>query len=178
MRFGKKWVKEAYCGEYPTALLRTCIVYSLLASSKKLKIIDLGCGNGLLSFALSQRHDVVGIDKSREMIASARKRGGKFICSDISNAKGKYDVVIAMGLIYHLQNEDLLFKKATQLLKRNGMLILSFRNKLYKKRKDKRGTHTLEGIKKLGERYMRFYSYNGVYKKPTPQSIVCFKKGN
>lgn len=74
-----------------------------------MKLLDLGCGTGLLGQVLKEKYgfdNIVGLDVSEEMLARAREKGvyKRLVCSyvtsdrvdDIKNAE--YDAVLAAGV--------------------------------------------------------------------------------
>jgi putative AdoMet-dependent methyltransferase len=74
-------------------------------------IIDFGCGTGNLCGVLSGKINVIGIDKSIEMIQEGKKKYPKmnFIeCSilDVSNIKEKADIVVSSYVLHGLNEEE------------------------------------------------------------------------
>lgn len=104
---------------------------------KDKEVLDIGCGNGSLSFfAASRGCQVLGIDVSRKSIAGCqlnRRRLGfkylKFQVKDLNNPKleiaDKFDIVICSEVLEHLQNDFQILKRVYQLLKPGGTLFLS-----------------------------------------------------
>ena len=103
-----------------------------LKSKHRLKIIDLGCGRGWITNALSKYGDLVGIDLS---ISAAKKLYPhlKFIQANIvtDEIKGKYNIVVSSEVIEHLSFEyqRIYVKKAYNLLNEAGYIILTTPNK-------------------------------------------------
>src|SRR4051812_14786057 len=53
---------------------------ALLSPKSHERILDLGCGDGTLTFQLQQMcKECIGIDKSPRMIEAARKKGCKYL---------------------------------------------------------------------------------------------------
>lgn len=76
-------------------------------------VLDLGCGTGGHAVVLAQRgYDVVGVDRSEDMLRAARARGSsaRFLLADITRlALGEqFDAVAIMFAVlgYQLTNED------------------------------------------------------------------------
>ncbi|CAG8779341.1 10127_t:CDS:2, partial [Acaulospora morrowiae] len=70
---------------------------SLLSPESHERILDLGCGDGTLTFKLQQMcKECIGIDKSQKMIEAARKKG----CKNLSVVDGEKleDWVVEQGL--------------------------------------------------------------------------------
>ena len=144
------WVLNAYKAagyDYPTAFHRARIVLKFISglNKKKLNIIDLGCGGGNLTFQLARAgYAILGVDQSQKMIDLAESRRRELsekiqgrvqfslgTIDEKMNFGKKFDIVVAMGLIGYLPNDKILFKIANNLLKPNGYLLVSCRNRLF-----------------------------------------------
>ncbi|PJI07407.1 MULTISPECIES: class I SAM-dependent methyltransferase [Clostridium] len=73
-------------------------------------IIDFGCGTGNLCGPLSEKINVIGIDKSYEMIQEGKRKYPKmnFIQSsifDVSNIKERADIVVSSYVLHGLIEE-------------------------------------------------------------------------
>ena len=119
---------------YLIAPLLELIVQKALPSSSTLRILDLGCGNGHLSYLIAQQgYEVVGIDDSESGIKFARLSypNCQFIQSSIYDLSGNndletsFDVVISAEVIEHLLYPKELVRAAKKCLKPNGRLILT-----------------------------------------------------
>lgn len=94
-------------------------------------VLDLGCGPGdILEFLPPVRY--VGYDISPEYIDRARRRfgdRGEFHCralsEDLPVAGGSFDLVIAHGLLHHLDDDQArtLFRVARRSLRAGGRLV-------------------------------------------------------
>lgn len=111
-------------------------LFSLLpqpTQEKKLRVLDLGCGNGSLSHALAQRgYEVVGLEESPSGVAIAQRHftDCRFIQGSIYSPPPElldhsFDRVISMEVIEHLFYPKELPRLAKRCLKPNGRLILS-----------------------------------------------------
>ncbi len=83
--------------------------YLALAKSESQRILDLGCGTGLLCDAYASRgHEVTGIDPSAAMLGIARTKPHgekiKWVLSSAQNFKPekKFDLIIMSGHTFHL----------------------------------------------------------------------------
>jgi len=105
---------------------------------KELKILDIGCGGGLLCEPLNKLGAVVtGIDPSSKNIRVAKLHSKKMNlkikymqCSPENlNLKGKFDVVLNMEVIEHVSNIGLFIKNCASLIKKNGIMFVATINK-------------------------------------------------
>ena len=102
-------------------------------NSEKIRVLDLGCGNGSLSHAIAQQgYDVVGVEDSKQGVTIAKKSfpNCHFIHSSIydlpySQLRNSFDVVISVEVIEHLLYPKELVRAAAECLKPNGQLILT-----------------------------------------------------
>ena len=110
-------------------------------SLKKIKILDIGCGGGLLCEPLSKLGaQVVGIDASEKNIIIAKIHAKKnnlrinYYCASPENfiSKEKFDVVLNMEIIEHVQNVNLFLKESSKFLKKNGIMFIATLNKTLK----------------------------------------------
>ena len=108
---------------------------------KDIKILDIGCGGGLLSEPLSRLGaKVTGIDASDRNIKIAKMHLKKskldidYYCSspDKFFAKEKFDVVLNMEIVEHVDNVDFFLFKSSELLKKNGLMFIATLNKTLK----------------------------------------------
>lgn len=95
-------------------------------------ILDVGCGSGRLSLALScSHHNVTGIDLSPKMIERARLNaadGSKlvFVCDDfLTHDFGfeSFDGIISAAMLHHVPAE-LAIARMVRLLKPGGRLVI------------------------------------------------------
>ena len=107
----------------------------------KIKILDIGCGGGLLSEPMSRLGaDVTGIDASIKNISVAELHAKKnnikikYICStpEKLNMEKKFDVILNMEIVEHVEDIDLFLKSSVKLLKKNGIMFVATLNKTLK----------------------------------------------
>jgi len=102
-------------------------------SDKKLRVLDIGCGNGSLSHALAQQgYDVVGVEESEQGVSIAQSNFSNchFIKSSIydlpyAELENSFDIVISVEVIEHLLYPKELVKAAKKCLKPKGCLIIT-----------------------------------------------------
>ena len=104
----------------------------------KIDILDIGCGGGLICEPLARMGaNVTGIDFINENINSAIKHSKnskliiKYLHQDIENInlKSKYDVIIILEVLEHLDNWKKLLSNISKNLKPKGKLIISTINR-------------------------------------------------
>ena len=104
----------------------------------KNKILDIGCGGGLISEGVSKLGaHVTGIDFIKENIKIARIHAKKnnlninYIVKDFEKEKitSKFDTIIIFEVLEHLNEWETFLKKIRLNLKENGILIISTINK-------------------------------------------------
>ena len=108
---------------------------------KNLKILDIGCGGGLLSEPMCRLGaDVTGIDASKKNIQVAKLHAKKsnlkikYISTSPENFKTniKFDVILNMEIIEHVEDVNFFLKKSSELLKKNGLMFIATLNKTLK----------------------------------------------
>ena len=108
---------------------------------KKLKILDIGCGGGLLSEPMSRLGaKVTGIDASQQNINVAKthslekKLKIKYICSSPEKlkVKDKFDIILNMEIVEHVDDVNFFIKNCSKFLKRNGIMYIATLNKTLK----------------------------------------------
>lgn len=77
------------------------------AKNRRIRVLDVGCGNGGLARLIADTVDYTGIDISASAVASARKLApqGTFIAGDAMNPDthlGVFDVIVFSELLYYL----------------------------------------------------------------------------
>ena len=103
---------------------------------KGTNILDIGCGGGILSESLARCGALVtAIDTSEELIKVAENHATKmnleinYKTTDVAtfseSQANKFDVVICMELIEHVDNVYSLIKDCRNLLRKNGILMTS-----------------------------------------------------
>jgi 2-polyprenyl-6-hydroxyphenyl methylase / 3-demethylubiquinone-9 3-methyltransferase len=108
---------------------------------EKVTILDIGCGGGLLSEPMSRLGaQVVGIDASDKNIKVAKLHAKKnhlnikYLCAspETLNAKTKFDVILNMEIIEHVEDIDFFLNSCSKLLKKNGVMFVATLNKTLK----------------------------------------------
>ncbi len=101
-----------------------------LPSLKSKKVLDVGCGTGRWDkFFLLKGANVIGIDKSKEMLKKAKKiKGLKVEIMDAKNLKFKdnnFDLTFSSLLLSNLKDYKKVVKEMIRVTKHGGWIIIS-----------------------------------------------------
>ena len=108
---------------------------------KDIKILDIGCGGGLLSEPMCRLGaKVTGIDASDKNIKIAKLHSKKnnlqidYFCSSPEkfNAKDKFDVILNMEIVEHVEDVNFFLESCCKLLKKDGIMFVATLNKTLK----------------------------------------------
>ncbi len=108
---------------------------------KGLNILDIGCGGGLLSEPITRLGaKVTAIDASKKNIQVAKFHAKKnnlninYLCSSPEklNLNKKFDVILNMEIVEHVEDLNFFIKKSSNLLKKNGLMFIATLNKTFK----------------------------------------------
>tara|TARA_A100001011_G_scaffold333702_2_gene361586 strand:- start:1732 stop:2457 length:726 start_codon:yes stop_codon:yes gene_type:complete len=105
-----------------------------------LNILDIGCGGGLLSEPMyNLGANVTGIDASDKNINIAKshaKRNNLKINYEVLTPEKikdkKFDVILNMEIVEHVQDVKYFIKKSSECLKKNGVMFIATLNKTLK----------------------------------------------
>jgi len=105
---------------------------------KKLKILDIGCGGGLLCEPLSKLGaSITGIDPSKDNIEVAKlhskemKLNINYICCSPENLnlKTEFDVILNMEVIEHVSNVNFFIQNCSKIIRKKGIMFVATLNK-------------------------------------------------
>jgi len=108
---------------------------------KNLKILDIGCGGGLLSEPMCRLGaSVVGIDASEKNIKVAKFHAKenklnidyKVASPEKLKTKAKFDVILNMEIVEHVEDINFFIKESSKLLRKNGVMFIATLNKTLK----------------------------------------------
>jgi len=97
-------------------------------------VLDVGCGTGKLDYLISKKGgNVLGVDYSKSAIKIAKK---KYVNPNLSyelldaskQITGKYDVIVSVGTLEHMDKPFLMLKKFKNHLKPKGSIIITSPN--------------------------------------------------
>jgi 2-polyprenyl-6-hydroxyphenyl methylase/3-demethylubiquinone-9 3-methyltransferase len=107
----------------------------------KIDILDVGCGGGLLSEPMQRLGaSVTGIDASIKNIKIAKLHAKKnklkinYLCSSPEKLKinKKFDVILNMEIVEHVEDIEFFLNSCSKLLKKNGLMFVATINKTLK----------------------------------------------
>ena len=107
---------------------------------KGLNILDIGCGGGLISEPLTRLGaNVTGIDASEKNIKVAKLHSKKnnldinYLNASPENLNDfeKFDVILNLEIIEHVDNVDLFLESSSKLLKENGIMFIATINRTF-----------------------------------------------
>ena len=106
---------------------------------EKKKILDLGCGGGLLAESLANYgENIVAIDSSEDLIKMAKKRALEknikinyktSTIEKLAKNKNKFDIIISLEVIEHVNDYKLFLNNIFKCLNKNGIVIISTINR-------------------------------------------------
>ena len=116
-------------------------IKSLEKPLKNINLLDIGCGGGLLSEPMCRLGaNVVGIDASEKNIEVAKfhakknklKIDYKVASPERLKTKIKFDVILNMEIVEHVEDVNFFIKRSSELLKKNGLMFIATLNKTLK----------------------------------------------
>jgi trans-aconitate methyltransferase len=111
-------------------------VISRFAGERAIRVLDAGCGDGLLSLAISERHpnwEVLGVDLRVELLNGARERASargitnvRFRAVDITRDLGDadFDIVLAIECLSEIPDDERALETLSAALVPGGLLVV------------------------------------------------------
>jgi 2-polyprenyl-6-hydroxyphenyl methylase/3-demethylubiquinone-9 3-methyltransferase len=107
-----------------------------------LRVLDIGCGGGLLSEPLARLGAaVVGADPAAANIAAAKHHAGEAgvavdyratTAEDLADACERFDIVLAMEVVEHVADVNLFVARCAEMVKPGGLMIVATLNRTLK----------------------------------------------
>jgi 2-polyprenyl-3-methyl-5-hydroxy-6-metoxy-1,4-benzoquinol methylase len=142
-RWDNLYSGEAFINQHMRERKKTVLdLVEEYSNGRKLKILDLGCGSGILTKELINKgHTVAGADIAEDMIAilnnslnydGGKKYMGSAICDAeaLSFVKETFDVVLCVGLLQYQLRDDKILGEIARALSKDGICIATFPNLL------------------------------------------------
>jgi trans-aconitate methyltransferase len=110
-------------------------VLSDFAAGRPIRVLDAGCGDGLLSMALAKRHPawtIVGIDLREDMLAGARARARARGLDNVSFEAANllqplpvsgFDAVVALECLSEIPDDEAALRTMTAAVDPEGILV-------------------------------------------------------
>jgi 2-polyprenyl-6-hydroxyphenyl methylase/3-demethylubiquinone-9 3-methyltransferase len=130
-----QFIKNAVCREFGRDLMQ-------IDSLGGLRILDIGCGGGILAEPLARLGAVVvGADPADSNIAVARHHAAAAglaidyratTAEAMADARERFEVVLAMEVVEHVADLALFVRRCTEMVKPGGMMIVATINRTLK----------------------------------------------
>jgi len=133
--------------QYPANYFRLQLLLNSFVEKGVKRVLEVGVGEGTPLVTLAQAGiDVSGFDISSEMVKKARENAkragldpGHIFWGDIQDPityapclrEGLFDGVVAMGVMPHVENDEMVLTNMAACVREGGTLFVEFRNKLF-----------------------------------------------
>src|SRR5499427_10601885 len=107
-----------------------------------LRLLDIGCGGGILSEPLARLSaEVVGADPSQENIAAAKLHAAEAgvmvdyratTAEALADGGERFDIVLAMEVVEHVADLGLFVRRCAEMVKAGGLMIVATINRTLK----------------------------------------------
>lgn len=107
-------------------------VVELLAPQAGERILDLGCGDGVLTREIQDRGcEVVGIDPSPDFIATAKQSGldARVVDATRMDFRAEFDAVFSNAVLHWIKDADAVIKNVFRALRSGGRFVAEFGGK-------------------------------------------------
>jgi len=157
-----KHLNECLAYKIPQEILNTLQKETDLNQTKKLNILDLGCGTGLCGQLLKPyaKH-LIGVDLAEKMLETAKEKNtyDELVCEDIHTVMEKYsnfNLIVAADVFTYVGNLSVIFEKAYAALAPHGLFIFTVEKTSsypYTLQPTIRYAHNKKYLEELMERY-------------------------
>ena len=118
---------------FPTIFLRRLIINEMLPDIDNSEILDIGCGNGMITIPYLDNNSVTFLDLSKNMLDVAKQNIPKeqidkatFFNTDIENfiSRKKYRIIFLIGVLAHVNDVENAISTISKLTEANGICIV------------------------------------------------------
>lgn len=99
------------------------------ANPPRRRLLDLGCGTGVVLGELARRGDPIGLDCSDHALGFCRERGLTGLLrgdgTRLPLAASSVDAIVALDVFEHIADHEGAFREARRVLRPGGVLVLS-----------------------------------------------------
>jgi trans-aconitate methyltransferase len=129
-----QWNAAEYDAKHAFVYEKAKGLVELLVPKAGERILDLGCGTGALTAEIAARGaEVLGVDRSEEMIAQARKKfpALRFEVVDARElrANGEFDAVFSNAVLHWISEAEEVIAGVARVLKPRGRFVAEFGGK-------------------------------------------------
>src|ERR1700742_3741504 len=130
----RSYIRDAACRKFDRNV-------KSLGCLSGLRILDIGCGAGLLCEPFTRLGaQVIGVDPSATNIAAARLHADKghlsidYRCTTVEemDVRERFDIVLAMEVVEHVADVGVFLNRCAAMLKPGGMMVVSTLNRNWK----------------------------------------------
>jgi 2-polyprenyl-3-methyl-5-hydroxy-6-metoxy-1,4-benzoquinol methylase len=133
--------------DYPANYFRLQVLLNSFIAKGIKRVIEVGVGEGTPLVTLGKAGiDVWGFDISKEMVEKSKRtmqengmNSDHIFWGDVQDPTtyvqilrdGLFDGLMAMGVMPHIENDDLVIKNMSTMIRPGGSMFIEFRNKLF-----------------------------------------------
>jgi 2-polyprenyl-3-methyl-5-hydroxy-6-metoxy-1,4-benzoquinol methylase len=129
----EEWINVINAGKIASRKFTNPAILNTLVNHQGEKVLDLGCGEGWLTRALSKKGKIsVGIDGTEALIGTARKLGYQHyyhlsyedIIAEQKLPEAPYDIIVFNFSMYQKEETPLLLREVKKALTYKGQIII------------------------------------------------------
>ena len=104
------------------------LAFEAIAEGAPRRVLEVGCGQGWMAERVQQElgAGVLALDQSEHMVELTRSRGIEALVGDVQAlpfGDAEFDTVVALWMLYHVQNIELALSEIERVLEPGGRLV-------------------------------------------------------